>query len=228
MIKAKLISIDPSLTCSGWAVFSIESGALCGVGKVRSLPASIPLSNRLKDLQNKISDIFKIAKLTRNDVLICEAQTSMKDPRGAFKVEQVRSIFEALAREKEILVPGRISPRTIQSEILGFKGAQQKREEVKSVARSIVKSMFNKELSKLGFNVEENNLLKNQDIVDAILVGVMGLTRIKTAKMSNQSLAITFSEGSSKRRSSRAAWGKGEDNSFGWTEVELNKLLSKI
>src|SRR5689334_2486040 len=119
-----LLSVDPSLTCSGWALFSLRSTALMGVGKIRSLPPSHALPDRLNDLQRKVQAVFDQFQLTEKDILVCEAPTTMKDPSAAIKVEQVRGMFESLARTRRVTVPGRINPRTVHHELLGLKGRQ--------------------------------------------------------------------------------------------------------
>lgn len=221
----RLIAIDPSLTCSGWALLSITTGELLGVGKLRSLPPKVALSERLQQLQHRIEGILGGLKLGPNDVLVCEAPTSMLDPRGAFKVEQVRGIFEAVARTMEIVVPGRINPRTVQRDLMGLKGAQQKREAVKGTACQVVKNLFGEQLRKLGFETTDRHLSKHQDIVDAILVGAIGVTKVKQSCLSNVSITELFEEKKVRRKNSRDSWGSGEENSFGWSEVEISKMV---
>lgn len=220
-----LLAIDPSLTCSGWAIFSVDKSRLLGVGKVKTLSPKIPLGERLLELHHRVEELLKGLDLNQNDVLICEGETSMKDPKGAIKVEQVRGIFEGVARNQGVLVPGRVNPRSVQSEIIGLKGAQQKREIVKESARRVALAMYAKELDRLGFDLSEKNLIKNQDIIDALLVGSLSLSKLRVAGISGSSIMEVFSDPKRQRRSSRYGWGKGEGNSFGWSEVEIKKLL---
>lgn len=180
------MAVDPSLTCSGWALFGVSTdspgqGSLLAVGKIRSLSPEHALARRYQDLQDKISAVCESLKLAANDVLICESQTTMRDPRAAFKVEQVRGIFETVARSRSLSVPGRINPRTVQSEIMGLRGKQLAREIVKDTAIHIVKTVYGPALEALGFDCDRENLSKNQDIVDAILIGSLALTRFGTA-----------------------------------------------
>ncbi len=226
MKNSRLVSIDPSLTCSGWALFSLGSGNLLGVGKLRSLSPIIPLSVRLITLQKRIEELLNEIKIGQNDVLICEGETSMKDPRAAFKVERVRGIFETVARSKGVTVPGRVSPRSIQSEVMGLKGAQKKRDDVKRVARGIVSAMFSDQLRKVGFDPSDKNIEGNQDIVDAILVGLFTMSRINIADATGESLVEIFAEKKRGRRQSKYGWGKGESNTFGWSQSEIKKLLA--
>ena len=62
----------------------------------------------------------------------------------------------------------------------------------------------------LGLQVESESLTGHQDIVDAILVGVLSLERIHTARLSGESLVSVFAEGSKGNRniSQRGAWRK--------------------
>ncbi len=188
------MAIDPSLTCSGWALFSIENGNLAAVGKIRSLPAAVPLAERLRDLQEKISATFDQVELSRDDVLICEAPTTMKDPRAAFKVEQVRGIFEALARGRNLSVPGRINPRSVHFEVMGLRGKQLQRATIKDMASRVVCSLFANPLTDMGFDISTDSLKKHQDIVDAILIGSLGLTWIKAAQVAGGSLESYFED----------------------------------
>jgi len=181
MVTRRLMAIDPSLTCSGWALFSVTTGSLMAVGKIHSIPASHPMGYRLKALQSRIQEMQDKLSLTSNDVLICEAQTTMRDPRSAFKVEQVRGIFEAIARTKGVSVPGRINPRSVHHEIMGLKGKQAPRDQVKETAVRLVRALFADSLQGMGFDICPTALSQHQDIVDAILVGNLGVTWLKAA-----------------------------------------------
>lgn len=205
MTARRLLAIDPSLTCSGWALFEVRGGTLCGVGKLRSLGAANPLAARLQDLQGRIAGLMERFQLTAGDVLICEEQTTMRDPRAAFKVEQVRGIFEAVARSRRVKVPGRLNPRSVQFEIMGLKGKQTKREIVKEVAVEVVRSLYGTALAGIGFDPTPRNLKRNQDIVDAILVGSLGLSRIRSAEVAGEELGTFFH----KRVHDRGASGRG-------------------
>ena len=194
MSPERLFAVDPSLTCSGWALFSLPDESLLGVGKIKSLPASNELSLRIADLQEKIALVLDDAGLKKGDLLVCEAQTTMRDPRAAFVVEQVRGVFETLAREREVLVPGRINPRSVQHEVMGLRGKQLKREIVKSTAASVVENLYGSSLTKLGFTVNAKELSKNQDIVDALLIGAYGLAKIAQSAHSGAPLEGFFSQ----------------------------------
>ncbi len=181
----RLVAIDPSITCTGWALFDVQSERLLGVGKIKPLPSIHTLAIRLDNLQTQVNDLLKNLKLTKDDILICESPTSMKDPSAAFKVEQVRCIFEALARELNIQVPGRINPRTIQYEIMGLRGKQLERTIVKDLAVGIVEKTQKNNLERIGFSSSSENLKKHQDIVDAILIGSLAISRVKSALASD-------------------------------------------
>jgi Holliday junction resolvasome RuvABC endonuclease subunit len=200
-----LMAVDPSLTCSGWALFQVGGGGLCAVGKLRARGSAVPLADRLADIQDRIEALFGRFEFGSRDVLICEEQTTMRDPRAAFKVEQVRGIFEVVARTRRVSVPGRLNPRSVQYEIMGLKGKQTKREIVKDVAVEVVRSIYGESLRGMGFDTTARNLGRNQDIVDAILVGALGLTRIRSAEAAGDALGVFFH----KRLKSRSSTGRG-------------------
>lgn len=200
-----LMSVDPSLTCSGWALFDVISATILGVGKIKSLSPKVSLGERLSDLQRKIEHVFSSVELNENDVLICEAPTTMKDPHAAIKVEQVRGLFEVVARARSVTVPGRINPRSVQSEVMGLRGRQLARTTVKETAVFVVNQLHGARLKELGVCTELDDLKKNQDIVDAILVGVTGLTWMRSAAHGEQSLEEYFHVPSGSRRLFRSA-----------------------
>lgn len=200
-----LMAVDPSLTCSGWALFEVVGGRLCGVGKLKALGAGAPLADRLADIQRRVEGLLARFDLGPRDVLICEEQTTMRDPRAAFKVEQVRGIFEVVARGRRVTVPGRLNPRSVQFEIMGLTGKQTRRDLVKDAAVEVVRSLYGAPLRGLGFEVTARNLSRNQDIVDAVLVGTLGLTRIRSANVAGEALGVFFD----KRLRNRGSGGRG-------------------
>lgn len=181
MADQKLLAVDPSLSCSGWALFSIQSKELLGVGNIRGLSTASPMAVRLQDVQSKVTRVLEQIDLGANDVLICEAVTTMRDPRGVIVVEQVRGIFETLARTRAVCVPGRINPRTVQHELLGLRGKQLEREHVKAIACKLAWQLFEKKLAQIGFAKDDSALAKNQDIADALLLGQVALARLDAA-----------------------------------------------
>lgn len=186
----RLLAVDPSLTCSGWALFSISTGDLLSVGKIRSLKPSFAMGERLLDIQIKVQSVLKDLRISARDVVVCEAQTTLLDPKGAFKVEQVRGIFESLARNAGAKVPGRINPRSVQREVMGLKGRQIARASVKKIALDIAHALYGKYLDNIGMS--RHDLTSNQDIVDAVLVGRLGLVRIQSAEAAGMSLDDFF------------------------------------
>ena len=227
MKVARLLAIDPSLTCSGWALFEQDSQKLLGVGKVRSADSSLVLSLRLNKLQFQIAQLLGHLKLGSGDILVCEEATTMRDPHAVLKVEQVRGIFETVARSQGVLVPGRVSPRSVQRELMGLRGRQQAREFVKPTAVRVAQAMFKDALEALSFDASLTHLEGNQDIVDALLVGAYVLPRIEAARASGLSLYDCLGQNRSRRRSNRFGWGKGDSNSFGWTDSELSRVTQK-
>lgn len=205
----RLLAIDPSLTCSGWALFEVDSSRLCAVGKIKALKSNFAMGQRLKDLHVKIETLYNQIKLGSNDVLIAEAPSTMRDPRAALAVEQVRGIFENLARSNGAQVPGRLNSRTVQYEVMGLKGAQQPRAAVKETALRLVSHAYKQALERLGFDTNYSNLKRNQDIVDAILIGNLGLIRIKSASDLAMDLTQFFAiycTNNSRRRRYSGTW----------------------
>lgn len=195
----RLLAIDPSLTCSGWALFDIKTKKLLSVGNVKSKKEG-GLSERLLDFQKKIVMLFEALRLNGHDVLICEEATTMIDPRATLVVEQVRCIFEVLARNLNVCVPGRINPRTVQYEIMGLKGVQIDREHVKKIARETVNAIYADMLSQIGFFKQDILKKSNQDIIDAILIGTLGLSRILSIHNTKLNLDEVFSSNYRRKR----------------------------
>jgi Holliday junction resolvasome RuvABC endonuclease subunit len=174
----KLLSIDPSLVNSGWALF--RHGELIGVGHVQT--KVMPLAERLSLLQERVSGLIARVELCSGDTLICEDATTMKDPSAALKIEQVRGIFECTARFAGASVPGRINPRTVHTMVLGMRGSQLAREIVKAAAAEVVRHLYGAALKELNFLTTAANLKRYQDICDAILVGHVGLLQMEEAR----------------------------------------------
>jgi Holliday junction resolvasome RuvABC endonuclease subunit len=192
MDSARLIAVDPSLTCTGWALFSLASEKLQAVGKLRSQPPSVPLPKRLAELQGRVDALFEEYRLGEGDLLVCEAATTMRDPNAAFKVEYVRGIFEAVARMRGLKVPGRLNPRTVQYEMMGLRGRQVAREEVKATAVSTVDRIYGATLREVGVYTDLASLKRHQDIVDAILVGTVAVRKVILARQGMVELESQF------------------------------------
>lgn len=182
MKTARLVAIDPGLTSSGWALFERMSGNPLGVGRIQSLPPTLALSLRLHDIQNKVNDLYERLDLKEFDILVCEAPTTMKDPSAATKIEQVRGIFETLARQRNVIVPGRINPRSVHFEVLGLRGKQLPRATIKDMAVTATTHIYGPRLKALGFDISRTSLARYQDIVDAVLIGGLAVERVKTAE----------------------------------------------
>lgn len=195
-----LLAIDPSLTCSGWALFSVPHGAVTAVGKVKSDPPSVPMGERLRTLQDRISALLARLGVGSGDILVCEAATTVKDPHNALKVESVRSIFESLARGRGANVPGRVNPRSVHYEVIGLKGQQLPRAQVKALAVRTAELLYSADLVRLGLAGPQ--LSRHQDIVDALLVGRLALTRVQSALDGEISLEAQFQVTKPQRRSS--------------------------
>lgn len=202
-----LVAVDPSLTCSGWALFGVIDGRVRAVGKVRSESPRVPLGERLQQLQEQVCRLFEKLSLGERDVLICEAPTTMKDPKAAIKVEQARGIFEGVARTRLVKVPGRINPRSVHFEILGATGKQLERSIIKSMAIRTAQALYLSDLQALGFDTSEDELSRHQDIVDAILLGRVALTRLEKARMAEIPVESLLSgESSVSHKRGRSSW----------------------
>lgn len=199
----QLLAVDPSLTCSGWVLFRVNDGEVVSVGKIKSSSPSVPMAERLRGVQANIETVLQRLDLGRGDVLVCEAPTTMKDPHNALKVEQVRSIFESLARARQVTVPGRVPTRSVQFEVMGLVGKQLPRAEVKASALRTAEYLYAEPLRRLGLLREDVPLKKHQDIVDALLIGRLALSRIYAARDALVPLESMFQ---TQARTSRASW----------------------
>lgn len=187
-----LLAVDPSLTCSGWALFSLRTAQPEAVGFIRGLGASVPLSERMAKYQSDVALLLERLQLGQGDYLICEGPAPLvKNPQSAIKVEGVRGLFETLARGFGMSVPGRVNPRTIQSELMGLRGKQLKREIVKESARITVSRLYG-DLQRIRMIVPDGvstgeKARSVQDIVDALLIGTYAVKRITFTKISGES-----------------------------------------
>lgn len=188
----RLLAIDPSLTCSGWSLFDISKGKIRSVGLIRSKGTQYSLPERLRDFHCQVKALFGSLKITYGDLLVCEAPTTVVDPKAAFKVEQIRGIFENTARDFNALVPGRLNPRTVQREVLGLAGKQLDRKAVKALARKTVEYLYGKTLTRFGI---DPNAIKYQDIIDSILIGHVALSKLEASKRAAVSFEEMFLEG---------------------------------
>jgi Holliday junction resolvasome RuvABC endonuclease subunit len=182
---SKILAVDPSLTQTGWALFEVGNTTVKSYGVIKGGSPKTPLTSRLANIQDCVSKLFMELSLNTNDYLVCEGPAPISlNPSSSIKVEQVRGIFETLGRVNGLNVLGRLNPRTVQSELLGVRGKQIPRKEVKILARSVVSKIF-PDLFK------EYNLIE-QDIVDAMLIGILAQARISYALKSKQDPKISF------------------------------------
>jgi hypothetical protein len=158
------------------------------------------MGERLRVLQERIESLLVKLGVGTGDLVVCEAATTVKDPHNALKVESVRSIFESLARGRGAFVPGRVNPRSVHYEVIGLKGQQLPRAQVKALAVRTAELLFNEDLTRLG--LAGPNLSRHQDIVDALLVGRLALTRVQSAIESDMALETLFQVSKPQRRSS--------------------------
>ena len=203
--KQKLLAIDPSLTASGWALFSIQTGLPISLGVISPPGTKVSLSIRMSILQDKVTELFSLIKMESGDILVCEGPAPLvHNPDSALKVERVRSIFESVARSIGVLVPGRLNPRTVQHELLGMSGVQLSRKIVKASARDIVFKLYNLDLKGLTRYVESKKKELTQDEIDALLIGSLAVSRVKMSISTKIAIEQLFE--SNKRRKSISSW----------------------
>ena len=199
-----LFALDPSLTCSGWALFSLKTLEPIKSGMIKSLSTQFSIEQRLADLQRQVVSLFNELSLTNKDYFICEGPAPLVlNPNSAMKVERVRGIFESIARSQSLNILDRINPRTVQSELMGLKGKQIERKQVKQIAKDLAHKMFPAYL-------EQNKA--NQDILDAMLIGALVSSRLKIAIDTKQDYQQLYAK--KQRRSKR------------WKESDLLRLRS--
>lgn len=197
-----LFALDPSLTSSGWALFCLKTLEPKLTGTLKSLSTNFTLEQRLNDLQRQVSKLYSDLRIGKQDYFICEGPAPLVlNPNSAMKVERVRGLFETMARELRVNVLGRINPRTVQAELMGLKGKQIERKEVKRIARELANRMFSSYL-------KENKA--NQDIIDALLIGALVSSKVKLARDTKVDLQLLFAP--KPKRSKR------------WKESDLQKF----
>ncbi|MCB0358470.1 MAG: hypothetical protein KDD44_02510 [Bdellovibrionales bacterium] len=218
-----LLAVDPSLTSSGWALFNVSSGQPCAAGVIRPPGPRHAMALRLAELQQEVHSLFIDRQLGVGDVVVCEGPAPLvRNPSSAVKVEQVRSIFETIARASGAVVPGRLNPRTVQTELLGMRGRQLPRAEVKRWARDTVQQLFGRALTALEIIGDTGGTAAalSQDIVDALLIGAVAVSRVQLSLSGSQPLETAFS-------------GYQRSNRNGvvgvrWTEADLRNVNSSV
>ena len=186
---SRLVAIDPSIASSGWAVFCLESKSLLSIGTIRDKHSKQSDEFRLLEIQKEIGLLFECEKFGRGDFIVCEGPAHLVlNPQTALKVERVRGIFETLARAREVEVPGRVNPRTLQCEVIGLQGSQLPRKEVKAIAKRTALQLFGKDLLKVSPLKEPSSHV--QDIFDALLIGAFSMSRIDIALKTNSPICL--------------------------------------
>lgn len=187
--KTRLLAIDPSLRQSGWALFYLEEDRPLAWGTIVAEQLKDPLPSRLDSIHSRVESLFVDLDLSPDDYLVCEGPAPVTlNPSGTIKVEQVRSMFETIARTNRLIVPGRLNPRTVQTELLGLRGRQLPRAEVKKIAESVVYQLF-----------PMKEKIQSQDAIDAILIGVLARNKILHAHRTGAYAGSMFEGGAGKR-----------------------------
>ncbi|MFN8389750.1 MAG: hypothetical protein U0136_05620 [Bdellovibrionota bacterium] len=220
MIRKHLLAVDPSLTASGWVLFSLDDALPKAAGVISPPGSEQLLVQRFNFLQLAVTEVLRKLNLGTGDLLVCEGPAPLvRNPQSALKVEGVRGVFETVARSMGVQVPGRVNPRTVQSEILGMRGKQLARVTVKDWARRSAMQLYGSQLERIlasGGNGQGVRKIP-QDIIDAALIGALAVARVQLALKSGASIDDVFAAQGSRRRS----WGSRK--SSGWTEAEVRK-----
>ena len=220
----RLLAIDPSLTSTGWALFVLREQKPSAVGLLVPPGPRMSLAERFDALQAMVESLFSEFTFGASDILLCEGPAPLVlNPQSALKVEGVRGIFEAVARSRGMLVPGRLNPRTIQGELLGMRGRQLDRKQVKSWAREVAKRLYGAQLRKLT-NKEYRHV--PQDIIDASLIGSLAVSRVQLAIRYGADLQSAFLPRYKTNR--RGSGGKSSSRRWAaWSETEYRQLIAK-
>lgn len=166
--------------------------------------------------------VVRRCPVKEGDVLLCEGPAPLvRNPQSALKVEGVRGIFEAVARAEGLLVPGRLNPRTVQTELLGMRGRQLARAEVKAWARATAMRLYGDVLQEMLGAPHERKTI-SQDILDALLIGTVAATRIQLAVRGQQPIESAFLP--SARGGSRHSGGASR--ATGWSERVYRRRFS--
>ncbi len=202
-------------------LFDVRTAKPLGGGVLAPPGSATPLGERLGWLQVEVGQLFLTTGLGAQDVLVCEGPAPLVlNPQSALKVEHVRGIFEVLARERGVLVPGRINPRTVQAELLGMRGKQLPREQVKEWAREVAQRLFGEDIP-VGESGRGRGGKLSQDVVDALLIGALAVSRLGLAIQVGIPLEDAF--GSANKRSAKRLPRAGRG--VRWSSKELQKLL---
>ncbi len=222
----RLLAIDPSLSCSGWALFSIRGKIPTACGVLSPPGPKISLAKRFDILQGLVDKLLTELNFGESDILVCEGPAPLVlNPQSALKVEGVRGIFETMSRQRGGLVPGRLNPRTIQIELLGMPGKQLQRKEVKIWAREIAFRLYGSELAKI-LQVRKQTI--SQDIIDAVLIGSLAVSRIERAARFGEELESAFLAKSKRREGSRSLDGVSSRSRVQhWSEADYRNHLLK-
>ncbi|MCB0324153.1 MAG: hypothetical protein KDD69_11295, partial [Bdellovibrionales bacterium] len=128
-----------------------------------------------------------------------------------------------VARTQQLVVPGRINPRTVQTELLGMRGKQLSRNEVKQWARETAQKLFGEALAELpihGMRASGRTARQKQvpqDVIDALLIGAVAVARVQLSRSINSSLEAMF-------ESRRQVPSRGGRRMNGWSAKDLAKL----
>jgi len=220
--KRKLLAIDPSLTASGWALFDATRQEPVALGLICPPGPGTALALRLTLLQQEVEELIAELLLVPGDILVCEGPAPIVlNPDSAIKVERVRGIFESAARSAGLIVPGRINPRTVQAELMGMRGRQLARREVKEAARATAAVLFGSGLTELPTRGKWKKNKKGlpQDIIDALLIGAVAVSRVNLASNSGAALEQVFGAPERKLRNSRNPLRANR-----WSAEDIDKL----
>ena len=201
---AKLLAVDPGLSTCGWALFSLDTALPLRVGTLSPPDRRELMPTRLKFLQRGAGVILEKTGLGQGDFLVCEGAAHVAlNPRTSLLLEQVRTLFETLARGCGAAVPGRVNPRSVQHQLLGARGKQLRRDCVKALGKRAALQLYGELLSSLEYTriscSKSRTGRVEQDIFDALLVGTVAAVKIKQCFSSGLDVDVAFSSNSKKK-----------------------------
>lgn len=176
------------------------------------------MTKRLLHLQDTVTEVICGLRMQSGDLLVCEGPAPLVlNPSSALKVERVRGIFESVARAQQLQVLGRINPRTVQTELLGMRGKQLARAEVKTWARQTAERIFGASLDELPlYGARRKGRDLPQDVIDALLIGSVAASRVQLSLTGNIPLDTLF-------ESRRHFQTRGGRRMSGWREKDIRK-----
>lgn len=175
-MEDKILSLDMSTTCTGWAVFDKEHHLL-DYGKLKPDGNMSDWHSRVMNMSRKLLDIIEQVKPTK--IIAEDVPTFTRGSNGAGGMKQILilgTIQGVLLSICELYYGGKILPEFIpvsqwRKKVKLNDGTREgmKRENLKRRSIELANELFNLELN---FNYEHpTSKFNDDDISDAILIG---------------------------------------------------------